>query len=123
MATITYDEAVAIATEIGAQPNPEALAGVLGNIEQTFEGAPLYPTVEERAAHLFYFLIKDHAFMDGTKRGAVAVFEEYLRKNEKHIPGPQILGQILQRMFSGDATRDQLVTMTLRAMAEAVPTE
>jgi prophage maintenance system killer protein len=122
MATITYDEAVAIATEIGAQPNHQALAGVLGNIEQTFEGAPLYPTVEERAAHLLYFLVKGHAFKDGTKRGAVAVFEEYLRKNERPIPGPQILGQILQRMFSDGASQDELVAMTLRAMAEASPT-
>jgi prophage maintenance system killer protein len=52
---------------------------VLGNIEQTFDGIPLYATVEERAAHLLYFVIKDHPFTDGNKRIGCLVFLLYLK--------------------------------------------
>ncbi len=44
------------------------LQGILGNIEATFIGQSLYSTVEEKAAHLLYFIIKDHPFTDGNKR-------------------------------------------------------
>jgi Virulence protein RhuM family/Fic/DOC family len=49
----------------------DGLAAILGNIEQTFGGTVLYPSVEERAAALLYFVIKDHPFTDGNKRPAV----------------------------------------------------
>jgi len=48
------------------------LAGILGNIEQTFDGQPLYPSVEERAATLLYSVIKNHPFTDGNKRSAAS---------------------------------------------------
>jgi prophage maintenance system killer protein len=54
------------------------LAGILGNIEQTFGGELLYPTVEEKAANLLYFVIKDHPFTDGNKRIACLLFIAYL---------------------------------------------
>jgi hypothetical protein len=50
----------------GAERNHQ-LSGVLGAIEQTFDGVPLYPTVQARAAHLLYFVIKDHPFADGNE--------------------------------------------------------
>ena len=59
----------------------EALAGILGAIEQTFDGAPLYPSAQARAAHLLYFVIKDHPFGDGNKRIGTLLFLEYLRRN------------------------------------------
>jgi prophage maintenance system killer protein len=52
-----------------------------GNVEQTFDGVPLYPSVQARAAHLLYFLIKDHPFSDGNKRIGTLLFLEYLRRN------------------------------------------
>lgn len=51
----------------------------LGNIEQTFDCEPLYKTVEERATHLLYFIIKDHPFSDGNKRIGCLVFLLYLK--------------------------------------------
>ena len=54
---------------------------VLGAIEQTFDGQPLYPTVQVRAAHLLYFIIKDHPFSDGNKKIGSLLFLEYLRRN------------------------------------------
>jgi len=56
------------ATPLFGQDNRQALAGILGAIEQTFDGQSLYPTAQLRAAHLLYFVIKDHPFADGNKR-------------------------------------------------------
>jgi prophage maintenance system killer protein len=63
------------------QERGETLAGILGAIEQTFDGNPLYPNVQIRAAHLLYFVIKDHPFADGNKRIDSLLFLEYLRRN------------------------------------------
>lgn len=58
----------------------EGLAAILGNIEQTMFGEPLYKTREERAAHLLYFVIKNHPFSDGNKRSGAFLFLLYLRQ-------------------------------------------
>lgn len=69
------------ATALFGQERGEALAGILGNIEQTFDGAPLYPSAQVRAVHLLYFVIKDHPFTDGNKRIGTLLFLDYLRRN------------------------------------------
>lgn len=56
-----------------------AFNSILNNIEQTFGGEPLYKTPEEKAAHLLYFVIKDHPFTDGNKRIGSFMFLLYLR--------------------------------------------
>lgn len=63
------------------QERGDGLDSVLGNIEQTFGGELLYPTVESRSAHLLYFIIKDHVLVDGNKRSGALLFLEYLRRN------------------------------------------
>ena len=70
------------ATPLFGQENRQALAGILGAIEQTFDGQPLYPTAQLRAAHLLYFVIKDHPFADGNKRIGTLLFLEFLRRNQ-----------------------------------------
>jgi prophage maintenance system killer protein len=70
------------ATPLFGQENRQALAGILGAIEQTFDGQPLYPTAQLRAAHLLYFVIKDHPFADGNKRIGTLLFLECLRRNQ-----------------------------------------
>jgi prophage maintenance system killer protein len=57
------------------------LEAILGNLEQSFGGHELYPTLEEKAAHLLYFIIKDHPFSDGNKRIGSLLFIHYLDKN------------------------------------------
>lgn len=59
----------------------ENLAGIIGNINQSFGGNALYPSVEEKAAHLLYFIIKDHPFGDGNKRIASLLFIMFLARN------------------------------------------
>ncbi len=68
------------ASELFACDRGEGLAAILGNIEQTMFGDPLYKTREERAAHLLYFVIKNHPFTDGNKRSGAFLFLLYLRQ-------------------------------------------
>jgi prophage maintenance system killer protein len=63
------------------QERGEQLAAILGAVEQTFDGRPLYPSVQLRAANLLYFVIKDHPFSDGNKRIGSLLFLEYLARN------------------------------------------
>ncbi len=70
------------AGQLFGQERGESLAGILGAIEQTFGGQPLYPNAQVRAAHLLYFVIKDHPFSDGNKRIGALLFLEYLRRND-----------------------------------------
>jgi prophage maintenance system killer protein len=70
------------ASELFGAPRGDGLDGVLGAIEQTFGGSALYPDVETRAAHLLYFVIKDHPFSDGNKRIGSLLFLHYLDKNK-----------------------------------------
>lgn len=54
----------------------DSLASILLNVEQVFGSELLYPTVESRAAHLLYFLIKDHPLVDGNQRIGTMLFLE-----------------------------------------------
>lgn len=57
------------------------LAGIVGNVMQVLAGGEVYPTLEEKAAHLFYFIVKDHPFVDGNKRIGAYIFIWFLRQS------------------------------------------
>jgi death-on-curing family protein len=59
----------------------KGLASALGAVMQTIGGVDVYPSLEEKAAHLLYFLVKNHAFVDGNKRIAAALFLWFLERN------------------------------------------
>lgn len=59
----------------------QGFKSALGAIYQTFDGKELYPSVEEKAANLLYFVVKNHAFSDGNKRIAAALFIYFLAAN------------------------------------------
>lgn len=59
----------------------DGLAALLGNLDQTAFGAPAYPTLESRAAHLLYFVVKNHPFADGNKRIGAFLFAGFLHRN------------------------------------------
>ncbi len=70
------------ATELFAQERKQkSLEGILGNILQSIFGKEVYPTVEEKAAHLLYFVVKDHPFSDGNKRTGAFSFIWFLQKS------------------------------------------
>lgn len=73
------------ATELFGQPKDESFKGILGNIVQSFGDDYLYPSIEEQAAHLLYFIIKNHPFTDGNKRIGAFMFIWFLQLNKHHL--------------------------------------
>ena len=71
------------ATALFAQPRGEGLASLLGNLEQSVFGEPAYPTIESKAAHLLYFVVKNHPFADGNKRSGAFLFVDFLYRNKQ----------------------------------------
>ena len=70
------------ASNLFGQERGKALDGIIGSLYQTFGGDDLYPSIEEKAAHLIYFIIKDHPFNDGNKRIGCLLFLLFLSINE-----------------------------------------
>lgn len=86
---LTYEEARKIIDQMKVKFKDSALVGQekdksfqgsLSAVYQTFDGKDVYPTVEEKAAHLLYFVTKNHSFIDGNKRIAAALFVCFLQK-------------------------------------------
>ena len=71
------------ATELFARPRDDGLASILGNLDQTVFGEPAYPSIEAKAAHLLYFVVKDHPFADGNKRSGAFLFVDFLHRNAR----------------------------------------
>jgi len=95
------------ATKIFAQERKEeSLEGILGNVFQSMYGHDAYQTVEEKSAHLLYFIIKNHPFIDGNKRTGAFTFVWFLRK--------------MNFDFSGRINPESLTTLTL-LIAESDP--
>jgi len=90
---LTYEEAInfikeikdrfgeKLSTNFGQENGVNSLNGIVGAINQTFDGKYLYRSVEEQAANLLYMVIKDHAFIDGNKRIGSTLFVYYLNQN------------------------------------------
>lgn len=69
------------ATDLFAtERNRNALEGIVGNVMQAFAGADVYPSVESKAAHLLYFIVKNHPFIDGNKRTGAYSFVWFLSR-------------------------------------------
>jgi prophage maintenance system killer protein len=90
----------------------EGLQAALGAVMQTFGGQDVYPSLEEKAANLLYFLIKNHAFIDGNKRIGAALFLWFLEKN----------GALRDRNGERRISDAALVALTL-LIAESKPVE
>lgn len=86
---LTYEECKDVISQMrfGAESDlfgkekDDSFKGSIGNIYQSFSGQELYPTLEEKAAHLLYFVTKNHSFLDGNKRIAATMFLYFLDKN------------------------------------------
>ena len=65
----------------GVEKESGKLEGIIAQVYQNVFGKELYPSIEEKAAHLLYFLVKDHPFVDGCKRIAATLFINFLYKS------------------------------------------
>ncbi|MCH4890283.1 cytochrome C biogenesis protein CycH [Acidaminobacter sp. JC074] len=99
-------------SDIFGKEKDGSLTGSLYNIYQTAFGEDVYPSIEEKASNLLYFLVKNHSFVDGNKRIAAAVFMYFVKKNDIYYTN---LG--LKRLSD-----DALVALTL-LIAESKPPE
>ncbi|MCX6327278.1 MAG: virulence protein RhuM/Fic/DOC family protein [Bacteroidia bacterium] len=69
-------------SELFGKEKDESFKSSLATIYQTFDGVDLYPSIEEKAANLLYFITKNHSFVDGNKRIAAFLFLYFLDRNE-----------------------------------------
>jgi death-on-curing family protein len=70
------------ASDLFGRERDETLKGILGSINQSFGGKELYLSIEEKASHLIYFVIKNHPFIDGNKRIGSLLFILFLARNK-----------------------------------------
>jgi len=95
----------------GVEKEYGKLNGILAAVYQNVFGQEVYPSLEEKAAHLLYFLVKDHPFVDGCKRIAATLFLEFLNKNNALVKSGKMI-----------IANDTLVAITVLT-AESKPEE
>jgi hypothetical protein len=109
------------ATSLFGQERGDALAAILGNIEQTMFGEPLYASRELKAAHLLYFIIKDHPFTDGNKRIASLLFLLYLHQESmvRDIGDAALTALTLLVAESQPANKNLLIRLIVNLITES----
>jgi prophage maintenance system killer protein/predicted regulator of amino acid metabolism with ACT domain len=95
----------------GVEKEQGKLNGIFAAIYQDVFGQEVYPSLEEKAAHLLYFLVKDHPFVDGCKRIAATLFLEFLNRNNALVKSGKMI-----------ISNDTLVAITVLT-AESKPEE
>lgn len=108
-------------SDLFGREKDQSLAGSLGAVMQSFGGKDLYPSREEKAAHLLYFLVKNHPFVDGNKRIAAALFLWFMEKNgilyradgSRHIADNALVAITLMIAESDPQQKDILTKMVV----------
>ena len=127
---LTYGAAIKVIKELRKKFGSSDLFGIerdqsfkssVSAIYQTFGGKDLYPSVEEKAANLLYFVVKNHSFVDGNKRIAASIFLWFLERNgclyktdgSKRIPDNALVALTLMIAESDPSEKDTIVTLTV----------
>ena len=128
---LTYEECMNIIasmrfgdeSDIFGKEKDGSFEGSIGNIYQSFEGQDLYPTLEEKAAHLLYFVTKNHSFLDGNKRIAATVFLYFLDRNgvlfidgEKTIDDHTLVALTIMIAESKPDEMEMMITVIMNCM-------
>ena len=109
------------ATDIFAQERQKgSIEGIVGNVMQSFGGKALYQTLEEKAAHLLYFMVKNHPFTDGNKRSGAFAFIWFLRKARvkggRKITPPSLTALTLLIAESHPQKKEQMVALVTQLL-------
>ncbi len=95
--------------------------GIVGNVMQAFGGKSLYASVEEKAAHLLYFMVKNHPFSDGNKRSGAFAFVWFLRKaggKKNRVITPAALTALTLLIAESDpAHKEKMTALVTRLLA------
>jgi len=98
------------------------LAGIFGNVMQSVFGEEAYPSVEEKAAHLLYFIVKNHPFNDGNKRTGAFSFIWFLQQTAfdyQQLITPQTLTTLtLLIAISNPSEKDKLIGLVLLLLSK-----
>lgn len=128
---LTYEECMDIIasmrfgdeSDIFGKEKDGSFEGSIGNIYQSFAGQDLYPTLEEKAAHLLYFVTKNHSFLDGNKRIAATIFLYFLDRNgvlfidgEKTIDDHTLVALTIMIAESKPDEMEMMITVIMNCM-------
>lgn len=113
-------------SELFGREKDASFRSSIGAIYQTFDGKDLYPSIEEKAANLLYFIIKNHSFTDGNKRIAAFMFLYFLDKNgilytpqgEKRIADNALVALTLMIAVSEPKERDTMVNVVINLISQ-----
>lgn len=113
------------ATDLFALERGDGLDALLGNLDQSVFGEPAYPSIEAKAAHLLYFVIKNHPFADGNKRSGAFLFVDFLNRNGRLLDkdGHPVINDIglaalaLLVAESDPAQKDTLIKLVMNMLA------
>lgn len=114
------------ATDLFARERGDGLPALLGNLDQSVFGEPAYPSVEAKAAHLLYFVIKNHPFADGNKRSGAFLFVDFLHRNGRllNAQGQPVINDMglaalaLLVAESDPAQKDVLIRLVMHMLAQ-----
>lgn len=108
------------ATDLFGSEHSHTFQGIIATIDQTFDGTDLYPTIEEKAAHLLYFIIKDHPFSDGNKRIGCFIFILYLKLQRVVIKlnDKGLVALALLIAESNPAQKDLMIRLTVNLLVD-----
>jgi prophage maintenance system killer protein len=132
---LTYEEARTIIEQMKkkfrdsalvGQEKDKSFEGSIGAIYQTFDSKDVYPTTEDKAAHLLYFVTKNHSFVDGNKRIAAALFVCFLQKagilldidGRKRIDDNALVALTLMIAASKPSEKEIMIKVILNLMNE-----
>ena len=128
---LTYEECTDVISsmrfgdesDLFGKEKDDSFKGSIGNIYQSFGGKDVYPTLEEKAAHLLYFVTKNHSFLDGTKRIAATMFLYFLDKNgvlfvdgEKTIEDHTLVALTIMIAESKPDEMEMMITVIMNCM-------
>ncbi len=113
------------ATELFARERGDGLEALLGNLAQSVFGEAAYPSIEAKAAHLLYFVIKNHPFADGNKRSGAYLFVDFLHRNGRLIDdaGIPVINDVglaalaLLIAESAPAQKDTMIKLVMNMLA------
>ena len=129
--TLDYEECMQVISqmrfgnesELFGKEKDDSFRGSIGNIYQSFGGQELYPSLEEKAAHLLYFVNKNHSFLDGNKRIAAAMFLYFLDKNgvlfvdgKKLIENHTLVALTIMIAESKPVEKDMMITVIMNCL-------
>lgn len=110
-------------SDLFGKEKDDSFRGSIGNIYQSYAGQELYPTLEEKAAHLLYFVTKNHSFLDGNKRIAATMFLYFLDKNgalfaggEKLIDDHTLVALTIMIAESKPEEKEMMITVIMNCL-------